>query len=232
MSRSPSIPRAAALRLVPRVLPHVEGTETAADLAARLGVRGVAGTGVHRVHDVLADMFPARGLERGRIYGVRGSASVSLLYALAAEATRDGAWFAMVDMPRAGLVAADEHGIAMHRLLAVSVPRASSPGSWSGVVGAVVDGVDLVACSSPRCGAADARRLAARVRASGAVLFVVGNPGSVETDATLTVTTRGWRFDAHALARTVDIECAGRRVPAPRRVTVNLPGDDGRVGAA
>lgn len=210
----------------------MEGTETAADLAARLGLQGVAGTGVHRVHEALAGVLPARGLERGRIYGVRGSASVSLLYALTAEATRDGAWFAMVDMPRAGLVAADEHGIAMQRLLSVSVPRTSSPGSWSAVVGSIVDGVDLVACSSPRCGAADARRLAARVRASGAVLFVVGNPGVVETDATLTVTTRSWCFDTHARSRTVDLECAGRRVPVARRATLHLPGDDGRVGAA
>lgn len=220
------------MQSLPRVLPHVEGTETAADLAARLGLRGAAGTGVHRVHEALAGVFPARGLERGRIYGVRGSASVSLLYALAAEATCDGAWFAMVDMPRAGLVAADEHGIAMQRLLSVSVPRTLPPGSWSAVVGSIVDGVDLVACSSPRCGAADARRLAARVRASGAVLFVVGDPGVVETDATLTVTTRSWCFDTHARSRTVDLECAGRRVPTARRITIRLPGDDGRVGTA
>lgn len=184
------------------------------------------------MHEALAGAFPARGLERGRIYGVRGSASVSLLYALAAEATHDGAWFAMVDMPRAGLVAADEHGIAMHRVLSVSVPRTVSPGSWSAVVGSIVDGVDLVACSSPRCGTADARRLAARVRASGAVLFVVGDPDVVETDATLTVTTRNWHFDTHARSRTVDLECAGRRIPAARRVTLHLPGDNGRVGAA
>lgn len=214
------------------MLPHVEGTETAADLAARLGVRGAAGTGVHRVHEALTGLFPARGLERGRIYGVRGSATVSLLYALTAEATHDGAWLAMVDMPRAGLVAANEHGIAMHRLLSVSVPRTASAGSWSAVVGSIVDGVDLVACSSPRCGAADARRIAARVRASGAVLFVVGNPGVVETDATLTVATRDWCFDTHARSRTVDLECAGRRVPTARRATVRLPGDNGRVDAA
>lgn len=210
----------------------MEGTETAADLAARLGLRGAAGTGVHRVHEALVSVFPARGLERGRIYGVRGSASVSLLYALAAEATRDGAWFAMVDMPRAGLVAADEHGIAMQRLLSVSVPRTSPAGSWSAVVGSIIDGVDLVACSSPRCGTADARRIAARVRASGAVLFVVGDPGTVETDATLTVTTRDWCFDTHARSRVVELECAGRRVPAVRRITIRLPGDDGRVGTA
>lgn len=232
MSRSPSIPRTGELQSVPRVLPHVEGTETASALAARLGLRGLAGTGVHRVHDAFAGVLPGRGLERGRIYGVRGSASVSLLYGLVAEATRDGAWFAIVDMPRAGLVAADENGIAMQRLLSVSVPHTSPHGSWSTVVGAIVDGVDLVAVSSPRCGAADARRLAARARASGAVVFVVGNPGAVETDATFTVTTRHWCFDTHARSRTVDVECAGRRMPSARRVTLCLPGDNGGVGTA
>jgi hypothetical protein len=215
-----------------RVLPRVEGTETAADLAARLEVHGVAGAGVHRVHAALAGLFPARGLERGRIYAVRGSATISAVYALVAEATRDGAWFAMVDMPRAGLVAADEHGIAMHRVVSVSVPRTVDTGAWSRLVGAIADGIDLVACSSPRCGAADARRLAARVRASGAVLFVVGNPGVVDIDATVNVATRGWSFDAHAHARTVDIECSGRRMPGVRRVTVHLPSAEGRVAAS
>jgi hypothetical protein len=214
------------------VLPHIEGTETAADLAARLEVRGSAGAGVHRVHAALAGLFPARGLERGRIYAVRGSATISAVYALVAEATREGAWFAMVDMPRAGLVAADEHGIAMHRVVSVSVPREVDAGAWSKLAGAIVDGFDLVACSLPRCGTADARRLAARVRASGAVLFVVGNPGAVDIDATVSVATRRWLFDAHAHARTVQIECSGRRVPGVRRVTVQLPAADGKVSAS
>lgn len=212
-------------------LPVVEGTETAADLAVRLQSRGLAGTGVHRVDTALVDVLPARGLERGRIYGVRGSATVSMVYALVAEATRDGAWFAMVDMPRAGLVAADEYGIAMQRLVSVSVPRSVGHGAWAAAVGAIVDGVDLVAVSSPRCSVSDARRLAARARASGSVLLVVGDPGCVEVDATLVVTTRGWCFDSHARSRSVEVECRGRRVPVARRAMVSLPADTGKVGS-
>jgi len=43
----------------------------------------------------------------------------------------------------------------------------------SPVVGALVDGVDLVAVSSPVCSQSEARRIATRVKAQGAVLFVL-----------------------------------------------------------
>lgn len=214
--------------MIPRVLPHVEGTETAAALAERMRTRAVSGTGVVAVHEVLADLFPARGLERGHVYGIRGGASMSLLYAVMSEATRAGSWCALVDLPRAGLVAAEQHGIAMHRLLCAAVDDGAR---WAAAVGALVDGIDLVAVSSPRCAPAEARRIAARARAAGTVVFVVGAPGAFEVDATLSVTTHGWEFDAHAVSREVTVECAGRRIRPGRTVRVNLPGRAGRIAA-
>jgi len=213
---------------VPRALPHVVGTETAAALAARMAVNAASGNATVPVHALLADLFPSRGLERGHIYGIRGGASVSLLYALAAGATREGAWLAMVDMPRAGLVAAEQHGIAMHRLLCVSVDDGAA---WGAVVGALVDGLDLVAVASPRCSPAEARRIAARARAAGTVVIVVGAPGGFEVDATLAVGTHGWEFDAHAVSRDVTVSCSGRRIHPGRSVRALLPGPDGRLGA-
>lgn len=215
--------------VAPRVLPRISGTETASALAERLAVRAASGAGAVRVHDVLEPLFPTRGLERGHIYGIRGGASVSLLYALVSGATQEGAWFAMVDMPRAGLVAAEQHGIAMHRVLSVSV---DAGGSWPSTVGALVDGVDLVAVSSPRCAPAEARRIAARARAAGTVLLVVGSPGAFEIDATMSVATCGWDFDAHAVSREVIVECSGRRVPVARTVRVRLPGRSGHIEAS
>lgn len=214
--------------MIPRVLPHVEGTETAAALAERMRVRAAAGTGVVCVHELLAGLFPTRGLERGHVYGIRGGASMSLLYALVSEATRTGAWCALVDLPRAGLVAAEQHGVAMHRLLCTTVGDGAS---WAAATGALVDGIDLVAVSSPRCAPAEARRIAARARAAGTVMFVVGSPGAFEVDATLSVTTRGWEFDAHAVSREVTVECEGRRVRPGRTVRVLLPGRNGRIAA-
>lgn len=210
------------------MLPRVAGTETAATLAERLAVRAASGTGVVCVHDLLEPLFPARGLERGHVYGIRGGASMSLLYALVAGATREGSWFAMVDMPRAGLVAAEQHGVAMHRLLSVSVGAGAS---WAVTVGALVDGIDVVAVSSPRCASAEARRIAARARVAGTVVFVVGPPGTFEVDATMSVTTVDWEFDAHAMSREVTVECTGRRIPAGRSVRVRLPGRSGHVEA-
>jgi len=212
---------------VHRGLPRIEGTETAAALAERLATRASTGAGVVPVHEVLAGLFPSGGLERGQIYGIRGGASMSLLYALVADATRDGAWFAMVDMPRAGLVAAEQYGVAMHRLLCVGFGEDSA---WGSVVGALVDGIDLVATASPRCTPAESRRIAARARASGTVLIVVGAPGGFEIDATLSVVAQRWQFDAHAVSREVTVQCSGRRIHPGRSTAAHLPDPHGRLG--
>ena len=214
---------------IPRVLPHVEGLETAAELAARTAA--LASVATVPVAEPLAGLFSSGGLERGQVYGVRGGASVSLVYSLTAEATRLGSWFAMVDLPRAGLVAAEVNGVAMQRLVSVAVGARAPSGTWARAVGAIVDGFDVVAVASPRCTTSEARRLAARTRASGAVLFVVGAAGAFEPDAVVSAATRRWSFDAHARSRTVDVECTGRRVRGVRRVVVAMPGPLGRVAA-
>jgi hypothetical protein len=99
--------------------------------------------------------------------------------------------------------------------------------SWSHVVGALVDGVDLVVVSSPTCSAAETRRIVARAKASGAVLIILGKPGQFSPDVVLSSSTTEWHFNTHAASRTMAVQAHGRRVYNQRALTVQLPAADG-----
>lgn len=223
-----SIPGESPLDLLTRIAPTSIGAHvrTAGHLADYIALHGSPGHGLLPTPPVFADLLPAGALERGRIYGCTGDASLSLLFSLVAPATREGSWLAMVDMAHAGLQSAREHGVALHRTVCAVSGSASA---WPLVVGALVDGIDMVAVSSPVCRAPEARQLAARVKASGSVLFVLGNAGSFVPDVVLRSCTVSWNFDLHAHSRHVDVSVTGRRVHAQRTVAVHLPGAKGCI---
>lgn len=198
----------------------IDGVEAGSRFTERWHSKARSDFGVLPVPDALRSLCPVAGLERGHSYAIRGDASLSLLFALISRASQDGAWLAMVNMPHAGLMAAHEHGVALHRVVCVSVGRA--PRSWAGAVGALVSGVDIVAVTSPACGVADARRISAHARAQGSVLLVVGDPGGFTVDATFSTRTLDWTFDTHACARTVSVGISGRRVHAQRSCAVEF----------
>ena len=208
---------------------HAGAVETAAQLAGRTQAQRDSGHGpVVTVNPVWAPLLPASGLERGRVCACTGDAAVSAALSLVARATQSGSWLAFVDCPRTGLVAAREHGVALERT--VCVETAGAP--WAQVVGAVVDGVDIVVFSSPRCSPADARRITARARAQGTVVVVTGNPGAFVSDLSLGVRTVSWDFDPHASARTVHVQVSGRRVHDVRTAELLLPSPEGAVAPA
>ena len=169
-------------------------------------------------------------MERGRIHGVRGDAAASLLNALVARATDEGAWCAFVDMQSTGLRAAHEHGVALHRVICVDTDR--SPASWGRIVGALVEGIDIVVVRDPVCSPAEARRVASRVKAQGAILLVHGDLSSFPVDVMLTASTRTWQFRACAVSRRVQVSAEGRRMPGVRRAEVLLPSPSGRADVA
>ena len=119
----------------------------------------------------LEGLLPGGGLRRGATVSVGSSVggATSLALALVAEASQQGSWVAAVGVPSLGLVAADELGVALERLVLVAAPERDA---WGGVVAALVDGFDLVVLHAGRTGVrtADARRLVARARERGAVL--------------------------------------------------------------
>ena len=210
-----------------RVLIH--GVQTGSDFVLRHEQQMAHGADASIVAEPLQPLFPRLGFERGRVYGITGDASMSLLFALVARPTAHGSWCAMVDMPRVGLLSAAEHGVALQRIVCVS---SGASRVWPQVVGALVDGIDLVTVVSPVCTSSDARRLTARVRAQGSVLLVVGRHDVFETDAVLASRSLRWSFDTHASSRTVHIASHGRRVHGSHQVTVHLPSQQGGVVAA
>ncbi|MCK0115858.1 hypothetical protein MWU57_02340 [Isoptericola sp. S6320L] len=116
------------------------------------------------VHPALAPLLPG-GLPSGGVLTVQGS--TSLLLALLATASRDGAWVAFVGAPAVGMLAAADVGISLERTAVVPDPGPDAPA----VLAALLDGMDVLVVG-PRTALADAdrRRLAARTRQRDAVL--------------------------------------------------------------
>ncbi|MGN6475050.1 MAG: hypothetical protein ACTHK4_15565 [Mycobacteriales bacterium] len=199
--------------------------------AAALGARSPA----LPVLPELQDLLPA-GLRRGSTVSVTGS--FSLLLALLAEASAEGAWCVLVDLPtgsatRLGAEAARDFGVDLSRLPVV--PAAGE--SWTNVVGALVDAFDIVAAQAPaRLADGDLRRLAARARSRESVLlpFLAAGARWPSADLRLTAEPGSWTGigDGHGrLARRrmrVSVEGRGQAART-REVTVWLPGKQGGV---
>lgn len=141
---------------------------------------------------VLEPLLP-EGLTRGSVVSVSAATGVAgattLALAVAAGPSRAGAWVALVGAPRPvgpagsaaqaswGLVAAAEIGVVFERLVVVAPPE-RPPGGWGQLVAALLEGFPVVVLGPEvRLGAADARRLAARLRERGGVLVRVGGDG-------------------------------------------------------
>ncbi len=162
-----------------------------------------------------AELFPEHALVRGRTLACAGPAATTTGMAVVAAAVAGGAWLAVVDIPTFGLDAASEVGIALERVVAVSVavsvpvPAADDPpgasgtsgpsspasSSWVEVMAAVVDGFDIVLARVPadyRDGQAGGplRRLATRIRQRGAVVILLddadtGHGGAMPCDGVI-----------------------------------------------
>ncbi|WP_125776533.1 hypothetical protein [Antribacter gilvus] len=127
---------------------------------------------LHPVHPDLAALLPDGGLREGSTVVVRNS--TTLLLALLTEASKAGAWVALVGHPAAGLAAAG-WGLDLDRTVSVPAPGPDAPA----VVAALLDGLDLVVVG-PRTPLleSDRRRLSARARERGSVLIAVDEPGA------------------------------------------------------
>ncbi|MDQ2649930.1 MAG: hypothetical protein M3Z03_10275, partial [Actinomycetota bacterium] len=85
------------------------------------------------VLSALEPLLPGAGLRRGTSVGVAADpgagGATSLALALAVAASGAGSWVAAVGLPSLGLVAADELGIALERLVLVARPEREAWGS-------------------------------------------------------------------------------------------------------
>ncbi|ANY10098.1 hypothetical protein AFB00_15595 [Pseudonocardia sp. HH130630-07] len=194
-----------------------------------------AAAGLLPVPGPLAGLLPAGGLRRGSTVAVgAGAGAGSLLFALLAAASAEGAWAGVVGRPGLGAAAAAEAGVRLDRLALVPDPGADPVG----VTAALLDGLDLVAVAGPeRAGlrAGDRQRLAARARQRGAVLLALGPwPGA---DLRLSCARPQWggvgRGTGRLRSRRLEVRSSGRGIgPAGRVAEVLLPGPGGAVAVA
>ncbi len=211
---------------------ETQGTRLAAARAAlgavesRMGADRKATEGPALALDEgLAPMLP-HGLRRGQVVAVEGS--TSLMLALVSQASRQGAWTAIVGMPNVGVLAAARRGIDLHRVALIPHPGAQAPAT----LGACLDGMDIVMVGQGvALSDADRRRLAARARERGCVMVVAGPwPGA---HVALTVERTRWRGlgsgEGRLRERDVTVAISGRSAGSTRRVVVTLDVDDQQV---
>ncbi|SDE91268.1 hypothetical protein [Pseudonocardia oroxyli] len=212
---------AAARGLLRRMEERTAGTERPAPAPGEDGR-------VLPVAAALSPLLPAGGLRRGSTVAVAGGpGSLSLLFALLAEASAEGAWAGVVGVPGLGAVAAAEAGVRLERLALVPQPGAD----LVAVASALLDGLDLVVLAGARgVRAGDRQRLAARARQRGSVLLALGPwPGADLTLGCRDVRWRGTDRGAGRLrARRAVVHCGGRGTGvAGREAELLLPGARG-----
>jgi hypothetical protein len=186
------------------------------------------------VPEPLRPLFPFGGLQRGWSVGFGGPGGWSTALAMAGSALGDDGWMAVVGVEELGLVAAAELGARLDRLLLIESTGAAR---LAAVVASLLEVADVVALSPRKpVGHRDARRLSARARERGAVLFHLdgGRNWPEALDVTVTATTERWegvsRGNGHLRSRQLRLEARGRRSSAQRRqVSVLLPGPEGGV---
>ncbi len=195
----------------------------------RHGVTTAADTVARRldVDEPLRALLPGRGLRRGTVVTVSGSRS--LLLALLARPSHDGAWCVMAGVEGLGLAAAAEAGVDLDRL--VVIPRLGE--RWPEIVAALVEVFDVVALRAPGPVPPPVdRRLEARVRRHGTVLLVVrdtlGAPVFSSSSLELAVTHSRWEGigdgDGYLRARQVEIRARDATTPRrPRQIRLRLP---------
>ena len=190
------------------------------------------------VDDTFASLFHTPGAERpglvrGQVIHCTGAAPLSMALALAAAASRAGAWLAVVDVPGLGVEATGELGVLLERLVRVETGPA---GQWADVMCAVADGFELIVTEIPRgVSAATARRVHQRIRARGGVLLTTasGRSGSpMSSDLDVRTVSPQWKGlgagHGYLRARRLVVEASGRRLPQTRSIEVWLPGPTGR----
>lgn len=185
------------------------------------------------VHPALATVLP-QGVVRGSTLVCSGAAAVSTALLLAAAPSQAGAWVGVVGLPTFAPQACREMGAALERVVLVRSQSVTlDDGTWASVLGAMVDGFDIVVVgAAAQVRPATARRVQARLQRRGGVLVLVGQPGAFTADVHIG-TTAVWhglgQGDGHLRRRVVQVTVDGRRIPRARYDELAMPSTGGEV---
>jgi hypothetical protein len=177
------------------------------------------------------------GMVRGQVMSCGGEGARSLAFGVVREALASGAWMAVVDVSTFGTDAAAELGIPLERVVRVDTgvddDSESDGHRWIDVVGAAVDGFDVVLVRVPEqlsraARPAAVRKLRTRIQQRGAVVVTLGRPGALGSDVELAVDRTLWsgveRGSGYLRQRRLDARAAGRRLPQGRTCSLELVG--------
>jgi hypothetical protein len=202
-------------------------------LAAKVRPVAAASSRVLPVTAPWEGLLPEGGLRRGTtvvVHAAPGAGALTLAYSLLGGASSRGHWCAVVGVDDPGVVAMDEIGVDLRRVLFVPRPR----GAWAETAADLVDGVDVVVLRTPgRTSHGAARRLAGKARERGAVLVVLSEPSSpwpLPADLAIEIIASRWLAHSRLEAREATVRVSGRGAARrAREHALTLPAATGRV---
>lgn len=182
------------------------------------------------------DELFTRGLRRGStlvVESAAGQGGLSLALSLLGAASAQGHWTAVVGVDDPGVVAMQDLGLDLRRVLFVPRPH----GVWAESTADLLDGVDLVVLRAPgRAPHAAARLLMDRVRERGTVLIVLSEPSRPwprPADVTIRVRESEWRATSQLESRQLHVAIEGRGEESQiRHRVITLPTREGRAVAS
>ncbi|WP_240663761.1 hypothetical protein [Microbacterium enclense] len=181
-------------------------------------------------HPAFTSLLPGGGLRSGSAYAI--ARSMSLLLALMARPSQDGAWCGVVGMPELGAEAAEKYGLDLDRLVFIPDPGPR----WLAVTATIAEVLPVVAVRPPAGantarGGTEATRLAARLRDRGSVLLVQGPWPQAE--AVIDVADPRWAGlgygHGYLAGRELTVSVSSKRTPTARRARMLLPAADGSI---
>ncbi|WP_252370873.1 hypothetical protein [Microbacterium sp. 5K110] len=181
-------------------------------------------------HPAFSSLLPGGGLRSGSAYAI--ARSMSLLLALMARPSQDGAWCGVIGMPELGAEAAEKYGLDLDRLVFIPDPGPR----WLAVTATIAEVLPVVAVRPPAGsttarGGTEVTRLAARLRDRGTVLLVQG--AWPQAEAVIDVADPRWagvgQGHGYLAGRELTVSVSSKRTPTARRARMLLPAADGSI---
>jgi len=206
--------------------------------ALRERIRPVADAGARRLvlGEPWDELLPKGGLVRGTtvvVHAAPGAGGLTLALHLVGAASAAGHWGAVVGVDDPGVIAMQEMGVDLRRVIFVPRPR----GAWAEATADLLDGVEVVVVRPPgRVALGAARRLMARSRERGGVVVALSEPSSpwpLPADVTIEIVEATWSTTSRLEGRRALVRVSGRgaaRRPVER--WLSLPDPTGRVLAS